>query len=136
MAVLLPLALAAESTTLADMRAALPELLMLGVFSTAVAFAIQIHAQRFVSASTAAILVSAKGLFGAAGALPILGEITPLTGFVGAALILGAIVLVALGVPRPADAHPDKPCVNRDPSAERRVVPASLKSNPARPLRR
>jgi drug/metabolite transporter (DMT)-like permease len=102
--VLLPLAAGMETTTLAGVQAALPELLLLGVFSTAVAFAIQTYAQRFVSSSTAAILVSAESLFGAAGAVLLLGEVTPLTGLVGAALILGAIVLVALGTRGPPPA--------------------------------
>jgi drug/metabolite transporter (DMT)-like permease len=95
--VLLPLALTVETATLAGVQAALPELLILGVFSTAVAFALQTYAQRFVSSSTAAVLVSAESLFGAAGAALLLGEVTPLTGILGAGLILAAIVLVALG---------------------------------------
>jgi drug/metabolite transporter (DMT)-like permease len=95
--VLLPMAMVFETTTLAAVQAALPELLLLGVFSTAIAFALQTYAQRFVSSSTAAILVSAESLFGAAGAVLILGEVTPLIGIIGASLILFAIVMVALG---------------------------------------
>jgi len=95
--VLLPMAVMTETTTLDAVRAALPELVMLGVFSTALAFALTTYAQRFVSSSTAAVLVSAESLFGAAGAVLILGEATPLTGIIGASLILGAIVMVALG---------------------------------------
>lgn len=94
--VLPPMAAASETTTVAAVRVALPELTILGVVSTAAAFALQTYAQRFVSSSTAAILVSAESLFGVAGAVLILGEIVPLTSSFGAALILASIMLVVL----------------------------------------
>ena len=45
--------------------AALPELLVLGVLSTGVAYALQAVAQQFTSASEAAVLASAESVFGA-----------------------------------------------------------------------
>ena len=95
--VLLPMAAESETTTLAAVQAALPELLILGVFSTAAAFALQTFAQRFVSSSTAAILVSAESLFGVAGAVLLIGEVILLISGIGAVSILGGILLVALG---------------------------------------
>ena len=47
--------------------AALPELLVLGVLSTGVAYALQAVAQQFTSASEAAVLTSAESVFGALG---------------------------------------------------------------------
>lgn len=107
----LPVAVWAEAPDLGAARQAWPELLMLGVVSTALAFGLMTWAQRFVAASTAAILVSAESLFGAAGAYLWLGERTPNIGMAGAALILLAIVLVALGgrVAPPARADATSP---------------------------
>jgi drug/metabolite transporter (DMT)-like permease len=114
-AVLLPMALATETATPAALRAALPELLLLGVFSTAAAFGVQTYAQRFVPAGRAAILVSAESLFGAAGAVLILGEAPPAIAWTGAALIFAAIVLVAAGDPRGRpDAATDGACAVPD----------------------
>ena len=93
----LPFAVVVEAPSLGAVRLALPELILLGVVSTALAFGLQTWAQRFVAASTASILVSAESLFGAAGAYLLLNEQTPLRGLTGAGLILLAIVLVALG---------------------------------------
>ena len=96
-AVLAPLSALFEIPQLGNVQAALPELLVLGVFSTAAAFALQATAQRYVQTSVAAVLVSAESLFGAAGAWLLLGELTPTTGLIGAALILGGIVIAATG---------------------------------------
>ncbi len=97
--VLLPAGALAGGITEAAVRQALPELLFLGVFSTAAAFGIQTAAQRFTSASRAAIIVSAESVFGAAVAASVLGERLPATGLAGAALILVAIALVAIRTP-------------------------------------
>ncbi len=90
-----PLAMWVEAPTTTGVWAALPELLMLGIFSTAAAFVLQTHAQKYLTASTAAVLVSAESLFGAAGAFILLGERTPITGLAGGALITIAILLAA-----------------------------------------
>jgi drug/metabolite transporter (DMT)-like permease len=76
--------------------AAGPELVVLGVFSTAIAFGIQIAALRFTSASHAAVIVSAESVFGAIGAAIFLGERNSPAGALGAAIILGAILSVAM----------------------------------------
>jgi drug/metabolite transporter (DMT)-like permease len=89
------LAFLTEAPTKSAVAAALPQLLMLGVFSTGAAFLLQTRAQRFVSSSTAAVIVSAESIFGALGAYLVLQEHTPMMGLIGAALILGGIVLAA-----------------------------------------
>jgi drug/metabolite transporter (DMT)-like permease len=112
------LAVATETPTATGIRAALPEFLLLGVFSTAAAFVLQTHAQRFLNASTAAVLVSAESLFGALGAFVLLGERTPAMGLFGAALITLAITLAATDRrkrshdgPAPQHPAPDAPLV-------------------------
>jgi drug/metabolite transporter (DMT)-like permease len=84
---------------------ALPEILYLGVFSTAIAFGLTAAAQAHVSASTAAILVAAESIFGAAGAVLILGERPGHFAIIGAALILIAITMAAC-VPAAAVGQP------------------------------
>lgn len=81
---------------------ALPETLYLGVFSTALAFGLTAAAQARVSASTAAVLVAAESLFGAAGAVLVLGEQPGPQVTLGAALMLFGIFIVALVPARPA----------------------------------
>jgi drug/metabolite transporter (DMT)-like permease len=74
---------------------ALPEVLFLGLFSTALAFGLTAVAQAHVSASTAAVLVAAESLFGAAGGIIVLGERPGAGPLMGAALMLIAILIVA-----------------------------------------
>ncbi len=74
---------------------ALPEVLYLGLFSTAVAFGLTAAAQARVSASTGAVLVAAESLFGAAGAILVLGERPSSLPILGCTLMLLAIFIVA-----------------------------------------
>jgi drug/metabolite transporter (DMT)-like permease len=92
----LPLGALQGNLSLAAAFAAGPELAVLGVFSTAIAFGIQIAAQRFTPASHAAVIVSAESVFGALGAAIFLGERNSPAGALGAAIILGAILSVAM----------------------------------------
>jgi drug/metabolite transporter (DMT)-like permease len=78
----------------AAMQAA-PELLVLGVFSTAAAYGIQTVAQRFTSASYAAVIVSAESVFGATGAALLLGERLSMSAGLGALIVLAATLLLA-----------------------------------------
>lgn len=96
-ALVLPVALWTKMPELQAIGQAAPELVMLGVISTALAFGLMTWAQRYIAAPTAAIIVSAEGVFGALGARLLLGEQTSALGLFGAALILFAIGMVALG---------------------------------------
>jgi drug/metabolite transporter (DMT)-like permease len=75
---------------------AAPELMVLGVVSTAGAFGLQTVAQRYVPASKAAVLVSGESIFGAIGACTVLAERPPITVCLGAALIFASILLVTI----------------------------------------
>ena len=95
-AVMLPGATYLETPSTTQIVAALPELLFLGVFSTAAALGLTAIAQAHVSSTVAAVLVSAESLFGGLSAAVFLGERPPAAALVGAALILTAILIVAL----------------------------------------
>lgn len=113
----LPAAVLTEPLVPNALSKAWPDLLVLGVVSTAVAFGLMTWAQRYVEASMASILTSAESLFGAAGGYLLLNERTPAVGIVGAGLILAAIVMVALD---------DKPAVVPDRSPRKPVTPHPL----------
>jgi drug/metabolite transporter (DMT)-like permease len=84
------------------LTAALPDLLVVGVLSTGVAFALQAVAQQFTSANEAAILTSAESVFGALGGMILLGERPTLAGGLGAGLIALAILAIQFNPSLPA----------------------------------
>ena len=90
----LPFCLSTEPELERNFVGALPELIYLGVFSTALAFGLASVAQRCLSASVGAILMSAESLFGAAGGIFVLGERPDFGVVLGAALMMAAILLV------------------------------------------
>lgn len=98
-----PIALGAEDITPVALLRAAPELIYLGIFSTALAFALTLLAQSRVSATTAAVILSAESLFGAAGAFVVLGERSTFIAVMGAGLILLGIVMTTVA-PDPAQA--------------------------------
>lgn len=85
-----------EPPTAQALAGAAPELVVLGVFSTGIAFTLQAMAQRATPTTDAAIVMSAESVFGAAAAALILGERVTPTMSVGAGLILTAILVVQL----------------------------------------
>lgn len=88
--------LAETTVTYQVFLAALPEILYAGIFSGALAFTIQAVAQRYTSASSAAILLSSESLFAAIFATILLGESLGFVGYIGCALIFVAILAVEL----------------------------------------
>lgn len=87
-------ALAIETPNLGAIGDGWIEIVYSGLLSTAVAFTLQAVAQQHVPPANAAIILSAEGLFAAIGGAVILGERLPIIGYVGAALIFFAIVMV------------------------------------------
>lgn len=87
-------AFALETPSLAGISGGWIEILYSGVFSTAIAFSLQAVGQQYVPSSNAAIILSSESLFAALGGALFLGERLPPVGYVGAALIFGAILLV------------------------------------------
>jgi drug/metabolite transporter (DMT)-like permease len=93
---MLPVAVMTEPLNAGMVLQAAPELMVLGVVSTAGAFGLQTVAQRYVPASKAAVLVSGESIFGAIGACTVLAERPPITVCLGAALIFASILLVTI----------------------------------------
>ncbi len=71
-----------------------------GLLATALAFGVQMWAQRETSATHAAVIFSAEPVFAALFAYVIQGTVMGPTAFVGAALILGSILLIQVGARR------------------------------------
>lgn len=90
----LAIGLAAEQPTMEGLEQAVPELLVLGIFSTGAAFTLQALAQKSTPPSDAAIIMSAESVFGALAAAVLLGERLTIAGTAGATCILLAIILV------------------------------------------
>ncbi|HEX4893535.1 MAG TPA: DMT family transporter [Hyphomicrobiaceae bacterium] len=88
------LAMTFEPISLAAIRNAGPEIAYVGVLSSALTFTLLTLALRSTPPSEATIIVSTETLFAAFGAYVFMGERLTSLGWLGAALILGAIVLV------------------------------------------
>lgn len=90
----LPTALTLEVIDPETLRKALPEMLFVGILSSAVTFGLFTWALAHVPGPRAAVLLSSETLFAAAAGMLVLGErLTPL-GWLGAAAILGAVLVV------------------------------------------
>jgi drug/metabolite transporter (DMT)-like permease len=90
----LPVALVAEPITLPSLKAALPEMLFVGLCSSALTFGLFSIALRHVSGARAAVILSSEALFAALAGMVVLGERLDALGWAGAALILSAVVVV------------------------------------------
>ncbi len=86
-----------ETVSLGALKAATIEILYVGILSSALTFTILIVALKHAPASEAALIVSTESLFAALAGAAMLGErLTPIA-WVGAALIMAAVVLVQVG---------------------------------------
>lgn len=92
----LAVAAAVEPISLSAIRAAAPEILYVGIFSSGLAFVLQVIGQRYTTPSQAAIFLSSEALFGASLAALLLGETMPAMGYVGCALMFTAMLVVEL----------------------------------------
>jgi drug/metabolite transporter (DMT)-like permease len=87
----------AETTTLAGVRSALPDILYVGLLSSAVTYTILTLALQYTPPSEAAVIVSMECVFAALAAYLALGERLSALGWLGAALILSATLLLHAG---------------------------------------
>ncbi|MBB3963613.1 DMT family transporter [Rhizobium metallidurans] len=85
-----------EPISWAAIRDAAPEILYVGIFSSGIAFSLQIIGQRYTTSSQAAIFLSSEALFGAALGAVVLGEKISTLGYVGCALMFAAMLLVEI----------------------------------------
>ena len=95
-AVALAIAILYEPISIEVIRAALVEILYVGIFSSGLAFALQVIGQRYTTSSQAAIFLSSEALFGASLAALLLGETISPLGYVGCALMFTAMLMVEL----------------------------------------
>lgn len=80
-------------TTFSMEPAGLYPLVYLGIFSTTIAFLLQTIAQKYISETKAAIILSTEAFWGMAFSVAILSEVLTLRMGIGAVLILSAIIL-------------------------------------------
>ncbi|MDR1827657.1 MAG: DMT family transporter [Methylobacteriaceae bacterium] len=92
----LTLALLFEPFDLAATLKALPSLLFVAVFSSCIAFSLQITGQRHVPAAPAAIILSLEAVFAALAGWVMLGEALTPRGFLGAAMMLAGVLATQL----------------------------------------
>ena len=90
-------ALLFESPSLAGVRAAWPAIAYAGILSTAVAFTLQVIAQRHARPSHTAILLSLEAAFAVLGGWIVLGESLTLRGMAGCALMLAGMIVSQTG---------------------------------------
>jgi drug/metabolite transporter (DMT)-like permease len=90
----LAVAIVAEPISWEAVWAAAPEILYVGLFSSGVAFSLQIVGQRYTTPSQAAIFLSSEALFGASLGALLLNETMPPLGYAGCALMFMAMLLV------------------------------------------
>ncbi len=91
-----------ESVSLAALIAARTEILYVGILSSAGTFTILTLALRYAPASEAAIIISTESLFAALAGSILLGERLSPIAWLGAALIMAAVLLVQLAPRRPS----------------------------------
>ncbi len=83
------------AVTSATLFQALPEILYAALVAGAAAFTLMAVCQQFTPAPDAAILLSSEALFAALGGAIFLGERLDMPGYIGCAILFGAIVLVS-----------------------------------------
>ena len=90
------IALGYEQTTLATLIEAAPEIAYVGVLSSALTFTLLAVAMRYTPAAEATIIVSTETVFAAIAGVILLGEYLLWIGWVGAALMFSATLIVQL----------------------------------------
>jgi drug/metabolite transporter (DMT)-like permease len=88
---------ALETTTLQGLAGAASDILYVGLLSSALTFTILTMALQYTPPSEAAVIVSMECVFAALAAFLVLGERLPAIGWLGAALILSATLLLQVG---------------------------------------
>lgn len=89
-------ALVLEPISIDIIRATLGEILYVGIFSSGLAFALQVIGQRYTTSSQAAIFLSSEALFGASLGALMLGETISPIGYFGCALMFSAMLIVEI----------------------------------------
>ena len=99
-------ALATETVTLTGVIAAWPAIAYVGLLSSALTFTLLTIAMRYTPASEAAILIAMESLFAALAGAALLGDRLTPVGWVGAALMFAATLIVQWSAARKGQASP------------------------------
>ena len=112
----LPVSLFLERPTAEGLYTALIPILYAGIFSSGIAYTLQIIGQRYAKPVTATVIMSLEAVFGALGGAVILGliggdksQMLSLQQIIGAAIVLGAVLFVSLYQPKTAKESEDTP---------------------------
>lgn len=97
--------LSLESTSLDGLIAAAPEIAYVGLLSSALTFTLLTVALQYTPPAEAAVIVSLETVFAAVAAYWLLGERIGLMGWLGAAMIMGAVLTLQLGTALGAKRH-------------------------------
>jgi drug/metabolite transporter (DMT)-like permease len=89
-----------ETVSTAGLRAAAGDIAYVGILSSALTFTVFTVAMRYTPPAETAVIASTESLFGALAGALLLGERLAAARWLGAALMLGAIVLVQLAPAR------------------------------------
>ncbi len=108
-----------EPVSLPSIVQAAPALLYAGLLSIGVGFTLQAVALQHARPAHAAIILSLEGVFAALAAVILLGETLSLQGYLGASLMLGAMLLAQLWPQRqqPGTVDEPLPCISTGASA-------------------
>jgi drug/metabolite transporter (DMT)-like permease len=104
-AVSLAIGLATEPISAQALINATPELFLTGVVSTGFAYLLMAAAQKYTSASEAAVIASGEAVFGAMAAYIVLGEVLSDNGVTGAMMITMGILMLQIPALVPATAQ-------------------------------
>ena len=92
----LALAVTTEPLSFAAIEGALFEILYAGIFSSGLAFILQVVGQRYTTAPQAAIFLSSEALFAALFGVLLLGEVITPIGYAGCAIIFVSMLAVEI----------------------------------------
>ena len=89
-----------ESPTVAGLQASLLPILYVGIFSSGVAYTLQILAQKGSNPTVVSLLLSLEAVFGALSGAVVLHERMSTREYLGCAIMLAAVVLAQLPMPK------------------------------------
>ncbi len=90
------LSLCLERTNFSEIQASILPILYLGIFSSGIAYTLQIFAQKGANPAVTALLLSTESLFGVISSAIIIGEVLTIREYLGCAIMFVAIIISAL----------------------------------------
>lgn len=85
-----------ETTNFAEIKASVFPILYLGIFSSGIAYTLQIFAQKGANPALTAVLLSTESVFGVIASAIILGEVMAVREYIGCLVMFIAVIISAL----------------------------------------